>query len=172
MKDIVSTLLAIIGTYIALMTFRNMLGQKKLENTYRTLDYIRKHISNEQLQTFVLLFNANNEASSVKFNEFVFSDGTIDTIELMFSEGGCGNGDIHNMIELFSMLSPSLNMLEFKLIWYEYGQIMSKLYDWTHYLSNVETEKTKPFYTEFNHFMEKTEQLRTNLPSKYYTYVG
>jgi hypothetical protein len=50
----------------------------------------------------VKLFRANNEISGVKYNEFRFEDGTSDTIETMFSEGGCGNGDIHNMIEIFN----------------------------------------------------------------------
>ena len=50
----------------------------------------------------------------------------------MFSEGGCGNGDIHNMIELFELIAPLLikKQINENLIWYEYGLIMDKCYDW------------------------------------------
>ena len=43
----------------------------------------------------------------------------------MFSEGGCGNGDIHNMIELFELIAPLLikKQINENLIWYEYGLI-------------------------------------------------
>lgn len=61
---------------------------------------MRRHIGEKQIEAFIELFHANNELSTVKFNEFGLSDGRTDTIENMFSNGGCGNGDIHNIIEL------------------------------------------------------------------------
>ena len=100
---------AIIGAFITIRTYINATKQRRIDNTYKTLDFIRRHITENQIETFIELFHANNELSGVKYNEFRFSDGRVDTIEYMFSEGGCGNGDIHNMIELFNLISPTLN---------------------------------------------------------------
>ena len=128
--------LAIVGAYVSLKTFADNIQQRRLDNTYKTLDYLRKHISKDQIDTFIKLFRANNELGGMKYNEFVFPDGRRDTIETMFSEGGCGNGDIHNMIEVFNLIAKSLkkDILVDDLIWYEYGQIMRTCYKWTKYL--------------------------------------
>ena len=166
----------LIGAFVTIRTFINSTRQRKIDNTYKTIDFLRKHIADEQIQTFIYLFHANNELSGVKYNEFRLKDGRTDTIETMFSEGGCGNGDIHNMIELFNLISPTLNELEAKIIWYEYGQIMNKIYGWTKYLSD-EARKQKnykegnEFYLEFNKFMEKNWNKMLFMPTKYYTYA-
>ena len=94
----------------------------------------------------------------------------------MFSEGGCGNGDIHNIIELFNLISPTLKDLEINIILYEYGQIMSKIYQWTKYLQE-ETEKQSTidkypaFYSKFNIYMKKNVMKMLFKPTKYYTYA-
>jgi hypothetical protein len=103
--------LATIGAIKSIRSFINSISQRKIDNTYKTIDFLRTHIQSEQIQTFITLFHANNELSGVKFNEFRFDNGHSDTIETMFSEGGCGNGDIHNMIELFNLISPTLEKL-------------------------------------------------------------
>ena len=127
-------LFAIVGFVITINTYRSSIQQRKIENTFKTLEYLRTHIKDTQINTFIEIFHANNELLGVKYNEFKFEDGRKDTIEYMFSEGGCGNGDIHNMIELFNLVCPTLDKLELKFIWYEYGQIMSKVFSWTRYL--------------------------------------
>jgi len=169
-------LLGTIGAFITIRTYINSTRQRKIDNTFKTLDFLRRHIGENEIETFIQLFQANNELSGVKYNEFRLKDGRTDTIETMFSEGGCGNGDIHNMIELFNLISPTLKDLEINIIWYEYGQIMSKLYQWTQYLQE-ETEKqsTKDeypaFYSKFNIFMKKNEKTMLFKPTKYYTYA-
>lgn len=168
-------LFASIGAFITIKTFISSTKQRKIDNTFKTLDFLRKHIGDEQIKTFIELFDANNELSGVKFNEFKFNDGRKDTIEDMFSEGGCGNGDIHNMIEIFNLISPTLNKLEIKIIWFEYGQFMSKIYDWTEYLDkeiNAENSAYNlTFYLEFNKFMKRYSTKLSNLPMKVYVYA-
>lgn len=168
-------IVGIIGIFITIKTYINSTKQKKIDNTYKTLGFIREHISIVETNRFVELFLANNELSGVKENEFKFDDGRKETVEYMFSEGGCGNGEIHNMIELFNLISPTLKKLETKIIWYEYGQIMSKLYDWTSYLEKIEEKennnKQKKFYSDFNDFMEKNWRKMINEPTKYYVYA-
>ncbi len=164
--------LGIIGAFISIRTFINANNQRRLENTFKTLDFIRKHISEEQINTFADLFHANNECKGVKYNEFVFDDGRKDTIEFMFSEGGCGNGDIHNMIELFNMLSPTFDKIDLKLVWYEYGQIMSGIYKWTKYLEDENKDEFDlSFLKEFNRFMENRKTEYDNYSTKYYVYI-
>lgn len=169
-------ILGTIGAFITIRTYINSTRQRKIDNTFKTLDFLRRHIGEKEIETFIELFHANNELSGVKYNEFRLNDGRKDTIETMFSEGGCGNGDIHNMIELFNLISPTLKELEINIIWYEYGQIMSKIYNWTKYLEE-ETEKqsTKDkypaFYSKFNIFMKKNEMSMLFKPTKYYTYA-
>jgi len=190
--------LGLIGAIVTLITFNANIRQRKLDNTFKTIEYLRKHITQDQINTFIELFHANNELSGAKYNEFKLKDGRIDTIENMFSEGGCGNGDIHNMIEVFNLISKSLNkkMLSDELIWYEYGQIMSTCYRWTKYLEenneNVVDLTRKEgmknndykkylkfmkqnlnlmtsFFLDFNRYMGKTKVIRK--PMKYYTYI-
>ena len=168
--------IAIVGATITIKTYVNSVKQRKLDNTFKTLDFIRRHIEKQQIEKFIELFQANNELTGVKFNEFIFSDGRVENIEYMFSEGGCGNGDIHNMIELFNLLSPTFKKLEIDIIWYEYGQIMHKLYDWTKYLEQTENERNKTsiptFYQNFNAFMKGNWPKRLIYkPTKYYTYA-
>ncbi|RLK03088.1 hypothetical protein [Tenacibaculum discolor] len=163
--------LAIIGGVITILTFINTLKQRKLENTYKTIDFLRNHITTQQIDKFIELYQANNFLRGVKENEFRFSDGYTDTVEYMFSEGGCGNGDIHNLIELFNLISPQLNKLNFDLIWFEYGQIMDKLYEWTSYLDKVNNDNYKSFYYEFNLFMNKNQKKLLDYPWKHYTYI-
>jgi len=167
-------IVAFVGGYITIKTFINSTKQRRIDNTFKTLDFLRKHIEKKQIETFIELFHANNELSGVKYNEFRLLDGRVDTIEYMFSEGGCGNGDIHNMIELFNLISPTLNELEIGIIWYEYGQIMSKIYDWTRYLENETTKEEKSqsaFYLNFNKYMKRNCEKMLFMPSKYYTYA-
>ncbi len=160
-----------LGGIISILTFRNTLKQRKLENTYKTIDFLRRHITEKQIDRFIELFQANNFLSGVKENEFRFSNGYTDNIENMFSEGGCGNGDIHNLIELFNLISPKLGNLNFELIWFEYGQIMRTLYRWTSYLSNIRGNEHLTFYKKFNEFMKENEKRLLFKPTKHYTYI-
>lgn len=167
-------IVAVIGGFITIKTFINSTKQRRIDNTFRTLDFLRRHIGETQILTFIELFHANNELSGVKYNEFRLPDGRVDTIEYMFSEGGCGNGDIHNMIELFNLISPTLNKLEAGIIWYEYGQIMDKIYNWTSYLENETSseEKSQPeFYSDFNKYMKRNWEKMLCAPKRYYTYA-
>lgn len=169
-------LLAAIGAFITIRTYINATRQRKIDNTFKTLEFLRRHISESEIRTFIDLFHANNELSGVRYNEFKFQNGRTDTIETMFSEGGVGNGDIHNMIELFNLISPTLSSLELNIIWYEYGQIMSKVYSWTKYLEDEVGNKTpsngqQAFYTDFNTFMKLNSEKMLFKPTKYYTYA-
>jgi hypothetical protein len=169
-------LLGTIGAFITIRTYINSTRQRKIDNTFKTIDFLRRHIGEKEIETFIELFHANNELSGVKYNEFRLADSRTDTIETMFSEGGCGNGDIHNMIELFNLISPTLKDLEINIIWFEYGQIMSKIYNWTKYLDDeIDKKETKDkyptFYAEFNAYMRKSEQKMLFKSTKYYTYA-
>lgn len=164
-----------IGAFVTIRTYINSTRQRKIDNTFKTLDFIRRHIGESQIETFIELFHANNELSGVKYNEFKFADGRSDTIEDMFSEGGCGNGDIHNIIELFNLVSPTFKNLEISIIWYEYGQIINKIYNWTKYLEDEIDSKNKleknSFYSNFNKYMNKNADKMLFMPIKYYTYA-
>lgn len=169
-------LLGSAGTFIGVRTFISSIKQRRIDNTYKTIDFIRKHISEEQINTFINLFHANNFLSGVEKNEFKFPDGRTDTVENMLSEGGCGNGDIQNMIELFTLLTPTFKNLEENIIWYEYGQIMSGLYHWTEQLEESERRDNiypveNLFCYKFNIYMRSKNLDRLKLPVKFYTYL-
>lgn len=134
-KDIIVVTLGVIGFIMTLRTFRFNIQQRKIENTFKILDFMRKHIGDEQIETFIAAFHANNPLGMPEL-EFHYPDGKKEHLDHFFSEGGSGNGDIHNIIEIFNLVSISLLKNEFKeeLIWYEYGQIMTKCYQWTYYL--------------------------------------
>lgn len=173
LRNWILLIIASIGAFISIKTFISSTKQRKIDNTFRTLDFLRKHIGDKQINTFIELFHANNELSGVKYNEFRLRDGRTDTIETMFSEAGCGNGDIQNMIEVFNLISPTLYDLEANIIWYEYGQIMGKLYSWTMYLEDKEminNKDTPAFYNNFNIYMRKNWKNSLFKPIKYYTY--
>ncbi len=191
--------LATIGAIVTLKTFIDNIRQRRLDNTFKTLDYLRKHITKEQIDTFIELFHANNPLG-VPENEFHLKEGRKDYIETMFSEGGCGNGDIHNMIEVFNLLAKSLNknLLDEDLIWYEYGQIMLTCYRWTKYLEDhkekqvdlsrregmsdkeykeflkawgEQLEGINKFFYDFNAYMKRATKELLGKSTKYYTYV-
>lgn len=161
-------IIAIIGVIVSVKSLIDSTNQRKIENAYKTLDYLRLHISDEQIKTFINLFHANNELNGGRYNEFIFDNGRTDTIETMFSEGGCGNGDIHNMASLFNLLVPTFKKIEFPLVWYEYGQIMTKIYAWTGYL--VDTEDVNLF-PDFHDFMKSNLKSLFQYRVKYYTYA-
>ena len=188
----VIVLAAIIGIVITWRTLLFNLKQRKIENTYRTIEYLRKHINKKQIEKFIDLFHANN---SIAFppQEFHFINGRRDHVENMFSEGGCGNGAIHNMIEVFNLVSVNLysNELEDDLIWYEYGQIMMKCFQWTSYLEehallashnkglvlrlksllSQKKEREGLFYYHFNRYVTRRRSNKKRSPVKHYTYV-
>lgn len=162
---------AIVGVVITLRTYKEANEQNKIENTFKTLDFMKSHIQEEQIETFKVMFHANSVAAGRKPNEFVFPDGRKDDVEYMFAEGGSGNGDIHNMIEIFNLVAPTLNDLDIGIIWYEYGQIMSVIYRWTSILEESEEDDSfRRFYSEFNLFMRENREELWNRPVKYYTY--
>ena len=167
--------LALLGAMITLKTFINSTQQRKIDNTFKTLDFLRRHIGDAQIKTFAEAFHANNPLTGVNPNEFNYQGGRTDTIETMFSEGGYGNGDIHNMIELFNLVAPTLAKLDANIIWYEYGQIMSKVYEWTKYLE-VQTSGNNPesdcpnFFAGFNSYMKRNNAKMLFKPVKYYVY--
>ena len=177
-------ILGIIGALITIRTFRSNNQQRKLDNTYKTLDYLRRHITSHQIDRFIVLFQANNPIVAEE-NEFKLSKDEVQYVEDMFSEGGCGNGEIYNMIQIFDLISRVLNknLLITELIWYEYGQMISKCYEWTH-LIEIHDEKTyhslsevdqrflkrhKPFYYHLNTFMNRNKEIMIDLPTKLYT---
>lgn len=198
-RNWVLLLLGAVGVFLTIKTFIDNTRQRRLDNTFKTLDYLRRHITQAQIDTFIELFHANNPIG-VPENEFHLKDGHRDYIETMFSEGGCGNGDIHNMIEVFNLLAKSLNRqsLDEDLIWYEFGQIMMTCYRWTKYLDDnkdkqvdlsrkrdmtdkefmdyqkawrKQIEGINRFYFDFNLYMVRATKVMLDKPTKYYTYV-
>ena len=176
--------LAVVGAFITIRTFRNNNQQRKLDNTFKTLDYLRKQIGTKQIERFIELFQANNPIIS-EANEFKLADGEVQHVKDMFTEGGCGNDEIYNMIQVFDLIARSLNknLLRTELIWYEYGQMISKCYEWTKQIEEIDnkefpslssadkkfTKKYKSFYYHLNKFMKKNGQLMIELPTKMYT---
>jgi hypothetical protein len=192
-------LLGTIGAFLTIKTFIDNTRQRRLDNTFKILEYLRKHITDAQIDTFIELFHSNNPLS-VPANEFHLKDGRRDYIETMFSEGGCGNGDIHNMIEVFNLLAKLLNRssLDENLIWYEYGQIMNTCYRWTKYLEDNRDKQAdlsrkedmtdkeykefqklwkeqldgiNKFFYDFNLYMAKATKGLAGKPTKYYIYA-
>nr|VFJ57497.1 MAG: hypothetical protein BECKFW1821B_GA0114236_103422 [Candidatus Kentron sp. FW] len=104
-KDIIVIILGMIGFFMALRTFRFNLQQRKIENTFKILEFMRKHIGTEQINTFIEAFHANNPLGG-HVNEFQYPNGRKEHLDDFFSEGGSGNGDIHNIIEISSEASP------------------------------------------------------------------
>ena len=199
LRNWILLLIASIGATITLKTYVSSTRQRKLDNTFKTLDYLRKHITTAQVEKFIELYHANNPLGFPE-NEFHLKDGRVDYIETMFSEGGCGSGDIHNMIEVFNLIAKSLrkSLLDEDLIWYEYGQIMLTCYRWTKYLednkeklvdlsrregmSDTEYKKFKSawidqlngitsFFYDFNLFMRAESKKLLSRSTKYYTYA-
>lgn len=192
-------ILALIGASITIKSFIDNIRQRKLENTYKTLDFLRKHITQKQIDTYVELFHANNPLGYPE-NEFHLKNGEIHKVEFMFAEGGCGQGDIHNMIEVFNLVSKSMGkgLLKEELIWYEYGQIMLTCYKWTSYLEENPdklVDKTRQedmtnkqyldflkfwkeqqnsmfrFFFDFNNYMKNHSTKIIINPTKFYTYL-
>ena len=165
-------ILAIIGAFITIRTFILSNKQRKLENTYRTLDFLRDNISKEQIDDFIKFWHANianREWGGLKEYEFKFEgDDVICHIDNMFSDGGFGRGNIENLIALFDLMCPSFKKTELSIIWYEYGQIMETLYVWTGYLKN-KSENPFDFCSQFNKFMKKYSV--NNFSSKTIVYV-
>lgn len=146
--------------------------QRRLENTFKLLEFIRQSIGDNEIITFVKLFHANSELIGANYNEFKFPNGKTDTIETMFSEGGCGNGDIYNMIVTFNAIVPLLKTTKNEIIWCEYGQIMSRLFNWTEYLEKKANQDNNiSFYSNFNTYMRKNARKILSTPYKYYTYA-
>ena len=115
-------LFGIIGGVITIRSFSLNNEQRRIDNTFKVLDFLRRNISKEQINAFITLFQANNPLG-VPYDEFRLKNGKTEKVSDMFSEGGCGNGDIHNMIELFELIAPLLikKQINENLIWYEYG---------------------------------------------------
>ena len=62
-SEIRNWLLFLIGTtgaYITISTFISNTKQRRLDNTFKMLDYLRKHITQPQINTFIELFHADN----------------------------------------------------------------------------------------------------------------
>jgi hypothetical protein len=131
------------------------------------LDFIRAHISDEEVEEFITLFHANNPLAG---NEDVFQlvNGSTQRVEDMFSEGGCGNGAIHNILEIFNLVSNEVNRdtVRVELIWYEYGQIMHKCYEWV-------SKSFKGYQQPWPDFMKfiASEPWKKYEAMKFYTYV-
>lgn len=160
------------------------------------MDFLRRNISKEQINTFITLFQANNPLG-VPYDEFRFRNGKTEKVSNMFSEGGCGNGDIHNMIELFELIAPLLikKQINENLIWYEYGLIMDKCYDWIIVINENSTpsfnkrivnsmisrflNKSKHSYKKnssllfpyFSKYMKDNQKKNLNFPYLHYTYA-
>ena len=86
-------LFALIGVSLTFYTFVSNLKQRKLENTFKLIDFMRKHITEEHISKIVALFHANNPLAGHP-DKFVHENGQEEPVIYMFSEGGCGNGDV------------------------------------------------------------------------------
>lgn len=189
-------MIGIIGGVITIRSFSLNNEQRRIDNTFKVLDFLRRNISKEQINAFITLFQANNPLG-VPYDEFHFRNGKTEKVSDMFSEGGCGNGDIHNMIELFELIAPLLikKQINENLIWYEYGLIMDKCYDWIIVINENNTpsfnkrivnsmisrflNKSKHSYKKnssllfpyFSKYMKDNQKKNLNFPYLHYTYA-
>lgn len=171
---------AVIGALIALATYENSVKQYMLDNTYKTLDYLRKHITQQQINTFIKLFKAYYTPEGISNKAFVIK-GEKQLVKDMFSDGGCGTPEIHNIIEVFNTVGKvaSDKSLNDNLIWYEYGQIMETCHRW---IEIVDEEMIKELekqgapkesytpmsvsYSQFSAYVKKYNE--SEYPMKYY----
>nr|VFJ52176.1 MAG: hypothetical protein BECKFW1821A_GA0114235_10353 [Candidatus Kentron sp. FW] len=85
-KDIIVIILGMIGFFMALRTFRFNLQQRKIENTFKILEFMRKHIGTEQINTFIEAFHANNPLGG-HVNEFQYPNGRKEHLDDFFLRG-------------------------------------------------------------------------------------
>lgn len=171
---VIVTLVTVVGAYIALRTYRESLKQSIIDNTFKMLEFARQQITEKHIMKFIELLNANNPINGCKENEFKFDNGVTLYVEDMFSEGGCGNEDIENIIEVLNYLSKKLinSELDEDMIWFEYGQVMIHCYKWLkiQYYSFTEIYRNKEeiFFYYFYEFMMKNSERMLFKPSKVY----
>lgn len=172
---------ALVGAWLAVRTFNINLRQRKLENTFKLLEFMRSHIDQIQVEKIISLFHANNPLAGHP-EKFVFNDGSEEPVVYMFSEGGCGNGEVHNALEVFNLAADPLlsQSVSVDMVWYEYGQLMHITNDWLNYIDEhgekaptfkgkkVIYEKIQPWPT-FQEFMKNKPDY--GKPMKYYTYA-
>lgn len=169
------TTVTVVGVYIALKTYPESLKQSIISNTFKMLEFVQQHITDKYIERFIELLNANNPLNGCKENEFKFSNGVISYAEDMFSKGGCGNGEVVNIIEVLNYISKKLlnKELDEDLIWFEYGQIMTNCYKWVkiQYEGSLKIYKNKEdifFYYFYRYMLKNQEKMLYKLSKVYW----
>lgn len=82
----VDFLFGIIGGIITIRSFLLNNEQRKTDNTFKVLEFLRKNISKEQINTFIELFHANNPLG-VPYDEFHLKMGKYNKFQICFQKG-------------------------------------------------------------------------------------
>ena len=83
--------------------------QRRIDNTFKVLDFLRRNISKEQINAFITLFQANNPLG-VPYDEFHFRNGKTEKVWIGLPDGKPGSGD-EEMNRIYIGVKYSLDFL-------------------------------------------------------------
>lgn len=188
--EMLKSLVIIVGGVIGLYTYRNQQKQRRIDNSFKTLEHFAKNINQEDIETWEEIVRRSYESCGAELGYFVTYDKN-EKIELVsfstlfategkrlyvpdFTQGNSAFyiDAIRRMAEQFNLIGYQYisKNIDFNIIYFELGQLMDNIYNWIDKIDDLEHKNfvTKQWFPYFIKMYKNTAKERENLPQKTY----
>ena len=150
-REWVSFFFLIIGGSIALRTYVVNQRQRRLENSFRLLNFFKESLHENDIEEWQKMFFAACSPGGRRYGYYLAEEnGTLTEMPLsdLFELAPPDNGAVARMAEQFELLSQEMlaNTVNLKLVYFELGQFMYFIHEWLESVDN--SGRDKPFIEE------------------------
>ena len=170
MREIAMQLIGLMGLCLALKTYMGNQKQKRLENSFRIIDFFLDDLDDKDIDEWKYIFINSSECSGAKEGHFLSRENENIPFEYLFSEGAYDKGALERIVQLIDFISyESLEKnIDINIVYFRIGQLMQTTYAW---FGKDKDSVIAKHYPYFDKFMKKNCKKFKNLPTKVYCYI-
>ena len=145
-REWISFCFLIVGGSIALRTYVINQRQRRLENSFRLINFFKESLQENDIEEWRKMFYAVFDA---KDGHYVSEEKGEQPLSDLFDVPPPDNGATARMAEQFELLSQEIlvNTVNLKLVYFELGQFMNYVHQWLKSIDN--SDRKKPFIEEY-----------------------
>ncbi len=189
--EFIKSLVIIFGGVIGLYTYLNQQNQRRIDNSFKTLEYFAKNISKTDIGTWEEIVSKSYEGTGAKPGYFIVfgkekKRKQVPLSTLFYTEGkrliiyDSSQENSILYVDAIRRITEQLNIIgyqyiskniDFKIIYFELGQLIDIIYAWIDTINDPEHKNfvTEEWFPDFIKMYNNTVKQREKLPKKTFT---
>lgn len=178
-RNWVTLLLAVFGGIVGFRQYLIGQRQRRLENSFRIIDWFERTIHDETIEQWRQIFHAASEPAGASPGHFVhIANGHRSELPFssLFTEGTPDNGAIERLAEVFDLIGHYAKdqTIDLRIVYFQLGQIMDTIHYWLNMIEYPWGDKTwiEELYPHYDYLYKELQISKQGWATKTYDHIA